>query len=236
MLTREQKQQLVQKNTDEIKKSHNLVFVDFAGIPVSDISRLKAQLRAAGVQFKIVKKRLLDIALKRAGIEDMDVMNFKGQVVTAFVPGELTDAASPISKFQKEMKKAERHFEVLGAYDVAEKNPISMEDFAMIASLPSREVMLAIVAGAFAAPISAFMYLLKEIAKQKEAAGEVAPAAPVAEAEKPVSVEGAMETPAEDATGQTESKPEGGSPASGTGIPAAGDSGKEVEQNEVKSS
>ena len=65
-LTKAQKTKQIQDAAVELKKSRTLVFVDFTGTSVEGLRKLRADLRAEGATMKVVKKRLLKIALKEA--------------------------------------------------------------------------------------------------------------------------------------------------------------------------
>ena len=165
MLTKEQKKKQVELGQDLLKKSKTLVFADFTGVDTDSIRKLKLEVKKAGATFKVIKKRLLNISLKNSGI-DFDTLQFTAQVGTFFVPEDLSSVATPIYKFAKELAKAKKEFKVLGAYDLAAKTAVSVEEFTTIAKLPSREVMLAMVMGAITGPLRAFMYVLNEISKK----------------------------------------------------------------------
>jgi len=167
MLTKTQKKEYVKQGKELIKESQNLVFADFTGVSVEDIRRLKSELRKSGASFKVFKKRLLKLALKENKI-DFDPEQFAAQVGMVFTANELTSVASQIYKFSKELAKKKKDFKVLGVYDISAKSFLDPAQFTVIAKLPSREILLAQLVGALAAPIRVFMYLLS-------ARGEISP-------------------------------------------------------------
>ena len=67
-LAREQKEQLVEKVTDQLEKSKAVLLVNFSGLKVNKERELKKKLREQGISFKVVKNTLLKIALKNAQI------------------------------------------------------------------------------------------------------------------------------------------------------------------------
>ncbi len=167
MLTKSQKAKHIEQTGELLKKSKSLVFADFAGVPTQDINKLKAGLKKAGAAFRVVKKRLLNIVFKNAGIA-ADPTRYNAQVGTIFIPGELTDAAGMIYKFSKDLAKEKKNFAVLGAYDIAAQSLIAPERFAAIAKLPSREALLAQALGMFTAPLRSFMSIVEQMANRKE--------------------------------------------------------------------
>lgn len=183
MLTKAKKKEHVELSGKKIKASKNVVFVDFSGVSTPDINALKTELRKVGGEYKVVKKRLLKIALKEAGIE-FDPSSTKSAVATVYTPTDLTSVASPIYKFTKELAKRKIDFKVLGAYDAEAKKVLTTAEFTVIAKLPNRETLLAMVIGAMTGPLRAFMYIASELSKRAPAASAAAaapaPAAPAA--------------------------------------------------------
>lgn len=185
MLTKAQKKQHVELGEGLLKKSKTLVFADFTGVDTGSVRRIKVEVRKTGVTFKVIKKRLLRIALKNLGI-DFDPMQFPAQVGAFYIPEDLSSVAAPIFKFAKDLVKEKKEFKVLGAYDLVAKVAIPVAEFNTIAKLPTREVLLSMVLGAITGPLRAFMYIAQEIAKKQPAkAGEPALATATADAGSP---------------------------------------------------
>lgn len=206
MLTKAQKESHVALSSKLIAGSKALVFADFSGAPTKEINKLKAELKKAGATYKVVKKRLLNIALKEAGIET-DGLAVKAPVATIFAPEDLTSVAGAIYKFAKELAKAKINFSVVGAFDREQGKAVSIEEFNVIARLPSREVLLGQVVGTMTGPLRKFMVVLQEIAKQKEQGAPAAAPAPepVPAPAEPAPAEAlvaAAEAPAAEATEQ----------------------------------
>ena len=172
MLTKAQKKDHIAKGSELVKGSKALVFADFTGAPTREVNRLKTELKKADATYKVFKKRLLKIALKEAGIET-DALSNKAQVATVFAKGDLTSVAGPIFKFSKELAKSKIAYKVLGAFDREGNRAIPMAEFNVIATLPSREVLLGQVVGTMTGPLRKFMVVLQEVAKKQGAATHV---------------------------------------------------------------
>ncbi|MHB9019713.1 MAG: uL10 family ribosomal protein, partial [Minisyncoccota bacterium] len=115
---------------------------------------------------KVVKKRLLNISLKNSSI-NFDAMTAKSQIAAVFAKGDLTSVAAIINKFAKAIKKSKKgEFEVMGAYDMKEGRLIDAKEFNLVATLPSREVLLSQIAMMLTMPIKKIMIGLNERAKQ----------------------------------------------------------------------
>jgi len=153
MLSRSQKEQLVKKLTDQIKASKVAVFSDFAGTSVGNMQKLRRELRAGGANYKITKKKLIELAFKNAGVE-VDVKNMQGQIGVAIGSGDEVSVAKILKNFTKE----NQNFKILAG--VLEGKMISEGEVSALAALPSREELLAKLVGSVNAPVSGFVNVL----------------------------------------------------------------------------
>ncbi len=160
MLTREEKAKSIKESKEAAAKSRNLLFADFSGLSVEELRKLRRAFSEKGASFRVVKKKLLRIALKESGI-DFDPERFEAQMGTIFSSLELNEAASPLAAFAK----VNKNFKILGAYDLEKKEFLAAETVRAIGSLPPRDVLLGQFVGVLAGPIRAFMYVLSEKAK-----------------------------------------------------------------------
>jgi len=159
MKSKEQKNKEIKAGEELFGKSQSLIFVDFGKVPTQKILSLKKKLKELGVQFKVLKKRLLKIIFKKSEI-DFDPQSVSGgQMGTIFAPKDIYSTAKPVYKFFEGIK-------ILGAYDLKEKQFLESDLFKKIALLPSREILLAQLAGVLTAPLKMFLYILNEKSKQ----------------------------------------------------------------------
>ncbi|HEX8974692.1 MAG TPA: 50S ribosomal protein L10 [Patescibacteria group bacterium] len=154
MLTKEQKRELVKELTEKIKESKSAVFVDYKGLKVKDTMDLKRKLRAAGVEYVVVRKTLIDIALKNAGIEGADIASMEGQVAISLSMQDEVAAAKIIDTFAK----TNENVKMLGG--VLESKLLSGEEVKALAKVPSKEELLAKLVGTLNAPVSGFVNVL----------------------------------------------------------------------------
>mgnify|MGYP003317719822 CR=1 FL=1 len=68
----EQKKQLVAELADRMKNAKGGVIVNYQGIPVADDTKLRSELRAAGVEYTVVKNTLTRFAAKEVGLDGLD--------------------------------------------------------------------------------------------------------------------------------------------------------------------
>jgi ribosomal protein L10 len=159
MKSKEQKIQEVKTGEKLLKKSKGLIFIDFSKVSTKNLNSIKTKLKKLDVQFKIIKKRLLKIIFKKNEIDFDPQAAFEGQVGAVFAAKDIYSIASPVYKFFEGIK-------ILGAYDLEKKQFLEPDLFKKIALLPTREVLLAQLAGVLAAPIKMLMYILNEKSKQ----------------------------------------------------------------------
>ena len=125
-----------------------------------------AAVELAKDDMKVVKKRLLNIALEKLGIK-FDTMMMKEQMTAVFSKGDLSSVAQIVHKFSKEIIKGKKgNFAVLGAFDASDGRVVDANEFKAIATLPSREVLLAQVAMMLTMPLKQMMMVLNEKSKK----------------------------------------------------------------------
>lgn len=147
------KQAEVDKISERFSKSPAIVVVDHRGLTVEEDTKLRNELRKAGVTYKVTKNSLAIKAAEKIGVEG-SVELFTGPTAIATHEEELAVAAKILTNFAKEYKK----LEVKGA--ILEGKVVGVEDVKALASLPTKEVLIAQVLGGFNAPITGFVNVL----------------------------------------------------------------------------
>lgn len=165
-LTKQRKSELIDEASKKMSESRSAVFAEFKGVTVEDFKKLRRELKKADADMKILKKRLLNIALKNANVEFSPAVT-KNQMGAIFSKGELQEVAGLVHKFAKDLAKAKKgEFSVMAAYDFADKRLVDAKEFNVLATLPSREVLLAQVAMMLTMPLKQVMMVLNEKAKK----------------------------------------------------------------------
>ena len=168
------------------------VVVSYQGINVADDTKLRKELREAGVDYFVVKNTLLHLAVDGTSLQGMDDV-LAGTTALAVSNEDYVAAARILGKFAK----ANPYFELKTGYLDGEL--ISKEKLTELSMLPSREVLLATVLNAFNAPIASFARAIQAIVDKS---GEEVPAAEEKAEEAPaeeVKEEAPAEAPAEEA-------------------------------------
>ena len=162
----EQKKQVVADLVERLNGSCAGVIVDYKGINVEDDTKLRKELREAGVNYTVVKNTLLKRAIAETELNGLDSV-LEGTTALATSADDYVAAARILCKFADTHK----NFEVKNGF--IDKEVIDVAKITGLAKLPSREILLANVLGAFQAPISAFARAIQAIVDKD---GEPAPA------------------------------------------------------------
>jgi large subunit ribosomal protein L10 len=171
---REEKGASIAELRDKIGNARGAVLTDFRGLSVADITELRTLLRKNAVEYKVVKNTLAKLAVKETDLADL----------AAFLEGPTAIALSrtdPVaaSKAVTAWAKGRQTFAIKGG--IVEGRVVGPAEIAALADLPTREVLLARVAGAFQAPLQGLLQVLSaplrglvsvldEVRKQKEGA------------------------------------------------------------------
>ena len=160
----EQKKALVAELTERLQNSVAGIVVKYEGITVEDDTKLRKELREAGVKYTVVKNTLLSRAADNAGLAETSDEDYVA-------------AARILCKF------ADSHdnFEVKTGY--MDSDIIDMDKIQSLAKLPTRDVLLANVLGAFQAPIASFARAVQAIVDKGGVEACEAPAEEAAPAE-----------------------------------------------------
>lgn len=194
----EQKKAIVAELADRLKNSVTGVLVDYKGINVADDTALRKELREAGVKYTVVKNTLLSRACEIAelnGLQD----TLAGTTAIATSDEDYAAAARILANYAKKSKT----FEIKGGYLDGEVVDIATID--SLAKLPTREVLLANVLGAFQAPIAAFARAIQAIVDDGGIEACLAKKAPAEEAPAEAPAEEAA--PSEEAAAPAEEAP-----------------------------
>ena len=163
----ELKKQQVADLKERLDASIAGVVVDYKGISVEDDTKLRKELREAGVEYTVVKNTLLGRAIEGTSLADMSSV-LEGTTAIATSKDDYIAAAKILNKYAEKCDS----FSIKSGYFDGEV--ISLEKINSLAQLPSREVLLATVLNAFNAPIAAFARAVQAIVDKN---GEAAPAA-----------------------------------------------------------
>lgn len=154
MQSKAQKKKIIAEVSKKIQHSKALVFANFKGVSVKNVDTVRKELAKNGSGWQVLKKTLLNIALKEAGIM-VDVRKLDGQIGVAFSQDEVT-AAKVLAQFAKTNKDVPFSIEggVLGI------NELSVDAVKALAKLPSQDELRGQLVSTLQAPISGFVRVL----------------------------------------------------------------------------
>jgi len=166
----EQKKAAVAGLAETLRAALTGVLVEYKGINVADDTKLRTELRAAGVRYRVVKNSLLERAAKEADLEDL-IPFLSGTTALATSESDYAAAARILSRHAM----TSRTFKLKTGF--LDGRVIDSAKLDALAKLPSREILLATVCNAFNAPIAAFARAIQAVVdKSAEAPAEPAPA------------------------------------------------------------
>ncbi len=158
----EQKQAFVAELADKLKAAAGGVLVDYKGISVEDDTKLRKELREAGVDYFVVKNTLLKRAADIAGIEGLEPA-LSGTTAIALHNEDIIVAPKVLNK---KAEASDGKFAIkLGFVD---GKVISKEEVEQYAKLASRETLLSQLVFMLQSPIQRFAIAINEIAKKNE--------------------------------------------------------------------
>lgn len=143
----EAKKQVVLDIKDKMERAKGMIFYDYRGLTVSEVTELRNNLRAAGVEYHVIKNSMLTRAADMLEIKGLDEY-LSGPTAVAFGYTDPVAPAKVLVEFVKKVKKTEIKSGVLGTKVINAKGVESL------AQLPSREQLIAQLAGTLNAPIS----------------------------------------------------------------------------------
>jgi large subunit ribosomal protein L10 len=195
---RSEKVAVVDEVKEKLSSSSAALLTEYRGLKVGELADLRRTLRKSGGDYKIYKNTLVRFAVRDLGI-DIDEATLTGPTAIAFVDGD----AAAVAKALRDYARTNANLVLKGG--VLGNKALSADETRALAELPSREVLLAQLAGALQAPMVKLAgllqalprnmaYGLKALIDQKVAGGEALPEAAPAEAEEAPAAEAPAES------------------------------------------
>lgn len=158
MATREEKAVMIDELRETLRGTDLVIVTDYRGLTVGQMQTLRRELRAAGGQFRVAKNTLLRLAAER---EDQAALSplLDGPTGIAFADGDMVTVAKALTTFARNADA----LEVRGG--LMNGQAISAAEVGALASLPSREEMLAKMLGSMQAPATNLVGVLSGVAR-----------------------------------------------------------------------
>lgn len=155
-ISRERKEEVVERVAQAFQKSHMTVLVDYTGLSVGETQELRRLLRDNNVGYTVAKNTLVKRAMETVEhLKNTDTSIFAGPVAMAFGYEDEAMPAQLLHKFGKEHEA----IEMLGGID-REGAVLTSEQIKALAQLPGKEELRGQLVGTIAAPLSGFARVL----------------------------------------------------------------------------
>jgi large subunit ribosomal protein L10 len=160
-ISKDKKREILAILEDAFKKASSVAFVGFTKLTVADASKMRTQLRDAGVNYFVAKKTLIRKALENGGYTG-EMPALPGEVAVAWTTEEVTAPAHGVYEFGKKLKGA---LTLLGG--VFEGAFIDAEKAVAIATIPPMPVLRGMFVNVINSPIQGLVVALDKIREQK---------------------------------------------------------------------
>jgi len=154
-LTKVQKQKILKDLKEKVDRQKSMVFADFKGLKVKDLSDLRKEMKKKDCELKVAKKTLISAVLKEKKVEGINVKKLEGEIALGF---GYQDEILPF-KTLYEFSKRNENLKILGG--LIGQQVIEQEKAVVLGQLPSREELLAKLVGSIAAPLSGMINVLQ---------------------------------------------------------------------------
>ena len=158
-----QKKKEVEELAEKIKKAKIVLLTDYKGINVADVTAVRSKIRGTQAEYKVIKNNITRRAMEACGVSELDNV-LEG--TTAVVLG-YEDYLEPLKAIY-EFAKNNDFYKIKGG--IIEGKVVPVEELIALAKLPSRETLIAQLAGALLGNISKLAVALNAVGKQKESA------------------------------------------------------------------
>lgn len=159
IVNREQKASEVSFLAERFEKAKAMIFADYCGLKVSEMTELRAKLRENGASMKVVKNRLVKRVLKERGLEQLNEF-FTGPTAIASAEHDPMVPAKVMAEFAK------THAALNLKAGFMDGGVLTRVQIEYLATLPSKDVLLSRVLATMNAPATNLVYVLAAIPRQ----------------------------------------------------------------------
>lgn len=158
-----QKEEEVKKLAEKFKSAKLILLADYRGINVADVTELRKKLRGIDAEYSVIKNNIVRRALAECNIEGIEEF-LEGPTAVVIGKEDYLGAAKAIYEYSKN-----NDFYKIKV-GVIDGKVVSAEELITLAKLPSRETLIAQLAGALLGNISKLAVALDQVKIQKEQA------------------------------------------------------------------
>lgn len=170
----EDKKAIVADVGAQLAAAQTVVLAEYRGIPVGELTTLRANARSQGVYLRVLKNTLARRAAQGTPFEQLG-----DSMVGPLIYGISADPVAPAKVLHQFSKGQDQLVIKAGFYN---GKVLDVNGVKELATIPSREELLSMLLGVMKAPVSAMARVLGAVAEQKAGGAPAVAAAPVAEA------------------------------------------------------
>ncbi len=152
-MEKNQKVKVVEDLQEKLKRANATFIAEYKGIKAVEMNEMRKALKAASIDFKIVRNTLTRRAAKGTPVEQLSG-HLKGPMAIAFSYKDAAAAAKTLTQFAKDQPNLKIKMGTLGS------KVIGINEIKGLAELPPREVLLAKMLGSMMSPVSGFVRVL----------------------------------------------------------------------------
>jgi len=154
-LSKDSKKEILQELITKLKESKGVVLTDYQGMNVFQISRLRNELKEKRIEFKVVKNTLMEKASEELNVEDL-TKDLIGCTAMAFCSD---DGIAPARFLKEYFKKNKIDLKIKSG--LIDGRVFSPERIMEIASLPSKDVLVAQMINGVKSPLYSLVFILQ---------------------------------------------------------------------------
>ena len=155
-----QKEEEVSKLAEKLKEAKIILLTDYRGINVADVTKLRADLRNTNSEYKVIKNNIIKRALDANGESALDEA-LEGPVALVIGNEDYLEPSKVIYNFSKNNE----FYKIKGG--IIEGKVMTAEEIITLAKLPSRQELMAKLAGALLGNITKLAVALDAVREQK---------------------------------------------------------------------
>jgi large subunit ribosomal protein L10 len=157
-ITKDKKRDILARLTDAFKEASSVAFVNFSKLTVKDASRVRKELKDAGVYYYVAKKTLIKLALRQHDYKG-EAPELPGEVAVAWTTEDITAPSRGVYELGKKLKGAVAL--VGGVFADAQK-------MLSIATIPPMPVLRGMFVNIINSPIQGLVMALDQISRKKQ--------------------------------------------------------------------
>lgn len=156
-----QKEEEVKKLAEKLKEAKVILLTDYRGINVADVTKLRTDLRNVHTEYKVIKNNIVKRALNENGENGLDEL-LEGPTAVIFGAEDYLEPSKVVYNFTKNNE----FYKIKGG--IIDGKVMTAEEIITLAKLPSRQELMAKLAGALLGNITKLAVALDQVKAQKE--------------------------------------------------------------------